>query len=104
MVRAIWNGKVIAESEKTVLVEGNHYFPKETVVWEYFEDSSHHTQCLWKGQASYYHLNVDGETNLNAAWHYPHPSDAARHIQDHIAFWKGVDVKIVNFGERNWLI
>jgi len=93
MVRATWNGIVLAESEKTVIVEGNHYFPREAVNWDYFVDSSTHTTCPWKGLASYYDVVVGDKTNKDAAWFYPTPKDAAKHITDHIAFWRGVKVE-----------
>ncbi|MEM6526243.1 MAG: DUF427 domain-containing protein [Bacteroidota bacterium] len=91
-MKAIWNGKVIAESEKTVVVEGNHYFPKESIKKEYFKESDTHTVCPWKGTASYYTIEVDGNANNDAAWYYPETSDLARQIQDYIAFWRGVEV------------
>jgi len=93
MAKAIWNGQVIAESNQTVIVEGNHYFPRESVRSDLLADSRHHTICGWKGQASYYHIQVDGETNQNAAWYYPTPKPAAAQIADYIAFWKGVKVE-----------
>ena len=92
MPKAIWNGKVIAESEKTVIVEGNHYFPRDSINTEYFAESKSHTVCPWKGVASYYNVAVDGEEYPNAAWYYPDPSHAASPIKDHIAFWHGVKV------------
>lgn len=92
-VQAIWNGAVIARSDRTVVVEGNHYFPAGDVQSRYLESSSHHTVCPWKGTASYYDVVVDGERNSNAAWCYPDPSRAAAQIKDHIAFWHGVEVK-----------
>jgi uncharacterized protein (DUF427 family) len=92
MVKAIWNGAVIAESDATVVVEGNHYFPRADVREEYLADSSTHTVCGWKGTASYYSLSVDGAANPDAAWYYPEPKDAAAEIKDRIAFWKGVKV------------
>lgn len=91
-MKAIWNGKILAESNNTEVVEGNHYFPPESINKEYFKESSHSTVCPWKGDASYYHIKVDGETNENAAWYYPAPKDAARQIKDHVAFWHGVKV------------
>jgi len=91
-VRAIWNGKVIAESNDTVVVEGNHYFPRESVDQSVLVDSSKHTTCPWKGEASYFSLDVDGETNRDAAWYYPQPKSAAAQIQDRVAFWRGVTV------------
>ena len=91
-MKAIWNGQVIAESNDTVVVEGNHYFPKDSIKEEYYKTSEHKTHCFWKGEASYYTLDVNGETNEDAAWYYPTPSDAAKNIQDYVAFWKGVEV------------
>ncbi len=91
-MKAIWNGKVLAESQKTINVEGNAYFPPESVKNEYFKESDLNTTCPWKGLASYYTLEVDGDTNENAAWYYPNPKDAAAEIKNHIAFWKGVEV------------
>ena len=91
-MKAIWNGETIAESNDTVVVENNHYFPKDSVKKEYLTDSSTHTTCPWKGLASYYSLNVDGKTNSDAAWYYPDPKAAASQIKDYVAFWKGVQV------------
>ncbi len=93
MVKAVWNGAVIAESDDTVVVEGNHYFPRAAVRSEYLTASSTHTTCPWKGVASYYSLSVDGATNPDAAWYYPEPKSAAAEIKDRIAFWKGVEVR-----------
>lgn len=93
MVEARWNGAVIARSEDTVVVEGNHYFPRAAVRSEYLTASSTHTTCPWKGVASYYSLSVDGATNPDAAWYYPEPKSAAAEIKDRIAFWKGVEVR-----------
>ena len=93
MAKAIWNGTVVAESDETVVVEGNHYFPPESVSREYLTDSPKTTFCGWKGTANYYDLTVNGETNAAAAWYYASPSDAAREIKDHIAFWGGVKVE-----------
>ena len=93
MVKAIWNGAVLAESDRTVMVEGNHYFPPEAVHRQYFQPSSTTTVCHWKGTASYYDIDVDGHRNRDAAWYYPEPSKAALDIQDHVAFWRGVEVK-----------
>jgi uncharacterized protein (DUF427 family) len=92
-MKAIWNNTVIAESEKTIQVEGNHYFPADTIKKEFFKPSDTHTTCPWKGVASYYTLEVNGETNKDAAWYYPEAKPAAREIQDHVAFWKGVKVE-----------
>ena len=93
MARAIWNGEVIAESQETVVVEGNHYFPRSSVKKEFLRESSTHTICPWKGTASYYSLEVNGRTNPDAAWFYPEPKAAAREIMDRVAFWKGVKVE-----------
>ena len=92
MPKAIWNGAVLAESNETVIVEGNHYFPPDTIHSEYFIDSTHHTTCPWKGHASYYTVVVDGQENRNAAWYYPDPSKAAENIKGYVAFWHGVVV------------
>jgi uncharacterized protein (DUF427 family) len=93
MPRAVWNGAVLAESDKTVIVEGNHYFPPEAIRAELFKPSATHTVCGWKGTASYYDVEVSGQVNRDAAWYYPSPSAAAAHIKGHIAFWKGVRVE-----------
>lgn len=95
MMRAIWNGTVIAESDDTVVVEGNHYFPADSVKPELLASSDHHTVCPWKGTASYSSIVVDGQTNANAAWSYPAPKDAAKEIVGRFAFWKGVTVERV---------
>ncbi|PZA07881.1 MULTISPECIES: DUF427 domain-containing protein [unclassified Meiothermus] len=91
-MKAIWNGQVIAESDQTIVVEGNHYFPPESVRQEFLQDSPTHTTCPWKGTASYYNLVVDGQINKDAAWYYPTPKDAAKQIKGYIAFWRGVQV------------
>ena len=91
-MKAIWNGKTIAESNETVVVENNHYFPADSIKREYFAATDTHTGCPWKGTASYYTLDVDGKQNKDAAWYYPEPKDAARQIKGHVAFWKGVQV------------
>jgi len=93
MVKAIWNGAVLAESDQCEVVEKNYYFPPESVKRKYLKESDKHTVCAWKGQASYYNIEVDGETNQDAAWYYPEPSDRASHIKDYVAFWKGVEVQ-----------
>ena len=93
MAKASWNGIVLAESDDTVVVEGNHYFPPESVRWEHFRSSDTNTVCPWKGTASYHHVVVDGEVNADAAWYYPTPKDAAAEIEDRVAFWKGVTVE-----------
>ncbi|ETK30534.1 DUF427 domain-containing protein [Microbispora corallina] len=92
MAKATWNGAVIAESDDTVVVEGNHYFPREAVDASLLRESDTHTVCPWKGTASYYSIEVDGRTNADAAWYYPEPKDAAREITGRIAFWRGVTV------------
>lgn len=91
-MRAVWNGVVIAESDDTVVVEGNHYFPRESVDPTVVQPSENHTTCPWKGRASYLTLQVDGQTNVDAAWFYPDPLPAAREIADRVAFWRGVQV------------
>lgn len=91
-MKAIWNGTTLADSSDTVIVEGNHYFPKNSLHEEYFRKSDHHTTCAWKGVASYYDIVVDGKLNEGAAWYYPEPSDAAKQIEGRVAFWKGVQV------------
>ena len=83
----------VAESDETRVIEGNHYFPAESLNAEHFRDSDHHTTCFWKGVASYKHITVDGSVNENAAWYYPAPSAAASHVKDRIAFWRGVVVE-----------
>ena len=92
MVKAVWNGAVIADSGDTVVVEGNHYFPRAAVRAEYLTDSATTTRCGWKGEARYHSLHVDGAENKDAAWYYPDPKAAAAEIRDRIAFWKGVKV------------
>ena len=91
-MRAIWNGTVIADSDDTVVVEGNHYFPADAVRADVLRPSSYHTTCPWKGEASYYSIEVDGKVNKDAAWYYPSPKPAAEQITGRIAFWNGVDV------------
>jgi uncharacterized protein (DUF427 family) len=91
-VKAIWNGAVLAESNTTEVVEGNQYFPPDSIKHEYFSPSTTTTVCGWKGTASYYTLEVNGERNPDAAWYYPAPKDAAKNIGGYIAFWKGVEV------------
>ena len=91
-MKAIWNGEVIAESEDTVVIEGNHYFPVSSIKKEFYNESATNTVCPWKGTASYYTLNVKGEENKDAAWYYPQPKEAAKVIKDRVAFWKGVEV------------
>jgi len=91
-MKAEWKGVVIAESDDTVIVEGNHYFPASSLRREYVVDSSHHTTCPWKGTASYYSLKVDGDENRDAVWYYPTPKSGAEQVADRVAFWKGVKV------------
>jgi uncharacterized protein (DUF427 family) len=92
VVRATWNGATIAESSRTTVVEGNHYFPADDVDRSVLVASDTHTTCPWKGVASYWSIQVDGATNADAAWYYPEPSEAASEIRDHVAFWRGVEV------------
>lgn len=92
-MRATWNGTTIAESDDTVVVEGNHYFPRESVQADLVSPSAKTSHCPWKGDASYLTLTVDGQENADAAWYYPAPKDAAAEIKDHVAFWKGVEVQ-----------
>ena len=92
-MKATWNGATLAESEDTVVVEGNHYFPPESVRAEYLRDSDTHTTCPWKGLASYKSIEVGGELNADAAWYYPEPKDAAAEIKDRFAFWRGVEIE-----------
>jgi len=91
-MQAVWNNQVLAESDDTVVVEGNHYFPPSSINREFFSDGNMKSTCHWKGEALYYTLTVDGEKNEDAAWYYPAPSTAAENIKDHVAFWKGVSV------------
>ena len=91
-MKAIWNNKVIAESNDIVNIEGNSYFPVESVQKEYLKDSETHTVCPWKGTASYYNLEIDGKINKDAVWYYPQPSMLAKGIKNRVAFWKGVEV------------
>ncbi|HEX9616429.1 MAG TPA: DUF427 domain-containing protein [Anaerolineales bacterium] len=93
MVKAVWNGKILAESDRTIVIEGNHYFPPETIRTEFFQESSTHTICPWKGTASYYDIRVEGLTNKDAAWYYPQPKEAAKEIEGYIAFWRGVRIE-----------
>jgi len=91
-MKAIWNNKVIAESNETISLEGNEYFPPDSVKKEFLEPNDHHTVCPWKGKASYFDVVAEGKTNKNAAWYYPQPSTDAAHIKDYIAFWRGVQI------------
>lgn len=90
--QAVWNGKIIAESDDLVNVEGNYYFPEESLNKDYFAESTTNTVCPWKGTASYYSLNVEGSENKDAAWYYPTPKEAAKAVKGRVAFWKGVEV------------
>ena len=92
-MKATWNGAVLAESDDTVVVEGNHYFPPDSISREHFRESETHTVCPWKGTASYYDVVVGDDVNRDAAWYYPQPKDAARQIKEHVAFWRGVKVE-----------
>jgi uncharacterized protein (DUF427 family) len=94
MPRAIWNGAVLAESDKCEVVEGNQYFPADAINKQYFKESSTHTTCPWKGVASYYTIEVDGKENKDAAWYYPTTKDGAKNIEGYVAFWKGVKVEV----------
>ena len=94
MPKAIWNGAVLAESDKCEVVEGNQYFPPDSINKQYFQESSTHTSCPWKGQASYYTIEVDGQQNKDAAWYYPTAKDKAKNIEGYIAFCKGVKVEV----------
>ena len=93
MAKAIWENTILAESDATVEVEGNQYFPPQAIKSEYFKPSDKHTTCPWKGLASDYHVEVNGKRNADAAWFYPEPKSAAQQIKDHGAFWKGVKVE-----------
>jgi uncharacterized protein (DUF427 family) len=90
--RATWHDAVLAESDETIVVEGNHYFPPASVRRDHLAASSTHTYCPWKGDASYYTVEVDGEANADAAWYYPDPYEAAGVIKDYVAFWRGVKI------------
>jgi uncharacterized protein (DUF427 family) len=93
MFRATWHGTVLAETDRTIKLEGNHYFPAESLRREFFTDSTTTSTCPWKGQARYYDVRVNGSVNRDAAWYYPHPSAAAQQIGGHVAFWRGVRVE-----------
>ena len=93
MVKAVWRDKVLAETDKYEIVEGNYYFPPESVNKEFLKESNMHTTCPWKGLANYYDIVIDSEVNKGAAWYYPNPKPAANKIKNYIAFWKGVEVK-----------
>jgi uncharacterized protein (DUF427 family) len=93
MAKAIWENTILAESDRTIEVEGNQYFPPDAIKGEYFQPSDQHTTCPWKGLASYYNVDVNGKRNPNAAWYYPEPKPAAKQIKGYVAFWKGVKVE-----------
>jgi uncharacterized protein (DUF427 family) len=92
-MKAIWNNAVLAESDRTIVIEGNHYFPPDAINQQYYHRSETHTVCPWKGEASYYDIEANGEVNKDAAWYYPDPKPAAKEIKDYIAFWHGVKVE-----------
>ncbi|MET4083773.1 uncharacterized protein (DUF427 family) [Pedobacter sp. UYP30] len=91
-MKATWNGATLAESDDTIVIENNHYFPESSIEKSYFKQSDMHSTCPWKGEASYYSVFVDGQENKDAAWYYPEPKDAAKEIKDYVAFWKGVKI------------
>lgn len=93
MPKAIWNGAVLAESKTCEVVEGNQYFPPGTIMRQHFKPSATHSTCPWKGEASYYDIEVSGQVNKDAAWYYPTPKDAAKNITGYVAFWKGVKIE-----------
>ena len=92
-MKAIWNNQVLAESDETIVIEGNHYFPPNSIKKEFFKESNTHTSCPWKGQASYYTISVEGNENKDAAWYYPETKEAAKPIKGYVAFWRGVSVE-----------
>lgn len=94
MPKATWNGAVLAESDQCEVVDGNQYFPPDSINSGYFKASETHTTCSWKGVASYYSLEINGDTNKDAAWYYPQPKDAAKNIAGYVAFWRGVKVEV----------
>jgi uncharacterized protein (DUF427 family) len=91
-MKAIWENTILAESDRTIVIEGSHYFPPSSIKQEHFAASDTHTTCHWKGVASYYHVKVGDKLNADAAWFYPEPKEAAKSIKDFVAFWRGVDV------------
>lgn len=91
-MKAIWNETVIAESNETIIIENTHYFPPESIKTVYFKNTKTHSTCPWKGEASYYDIEIDGEINTDAAWYYENPSALAERIKNYVAFWKGVNV------------
>ena len=92
MVKAVWNGNVIAESDQTIVVEGNHYFPPETVERSFLVESETNSVCPWKGLANYYHIKIGEQVNRDASWYYPEPKEAAKKIKNYVAFWRGVEI------------
>ncbi len=92
-MKAYWNDEIIAESDKTIVIENNHYFPPESIKSQFFKKSKNHTHCPWKGDASYYSVEVNGKQDLDAAWFYPEPKKPAESIKDYVAFWKGVKIE-----------
>lgn len=92
-MKAIWNNTVLAQSNETIVIEGNHYFPPGSLKKEHFQESETHSTCPWKGKADYYDIVVEGEVNRDAAWYYPQPNEAAQQIKGYVAFWRGVEVK-----------
>ncbi len=92
-MQAVWKDTVLAESDETIVVEGNHYFPPDSINKSLFSENDRHTVCPWKGRASYYDVEVDGQVNPGAAWYYPEPSEAAEHIANYVAFWNGIKVQ-----------
>jgi len=92
-MKAIWNKEIMAESDETIVIEGNHYFPPQSIKKDFFKATDTHTKCPWKGTASYYSLQVNGDTNKDAAWYYPEVSDLAKGIKGYVAFWNGVEIK-----------
>lgn len=91
-MKAIWNNQVLAESDNTIVIENNHYFPPESINKSFFKPSTTHTTCAWKGKASYFTIKVDGEDNIDAAWYYPEVSELAKSIKGYVAFWRGVEI------------
>jgi uncharacterized protein (DUF427 family) len=91
-VKAVWKNVTLAESNDTIIIENNHYFPPESVKKEYLQESQMHSTCPWKGEASYYDIVIDGDVNKDAAWYYPEPKEAAKPIKNYVAFWKGVEI------------
>ena len=93
MAKAIWNDTVLAQSNDTIIIDGNHYFPPESINKQYFQESNKHTICPWKGSANYYDIEVNGQINKDAAWFYPNAKEKAKHFEGYVAFWRGVQVE-----------